>query len=195
MDNPTYDEAIYLVQIKRSRAKEAMGKIVERYSVVSNEPMPGLEVLLDYFCNMVYGIELLLKVMAKDWDTPGKSKFGHRVGKMYEEAFGRPYDDTAFMAELEDAIRNQKFIYEPASGLLGRVQAIEELWDELKIEFARRSFGQKLVMKKELKADAAFGEYLLANIQRFIPPPSRTLKRETKAQKDAREFRNRILGV
>ena len=65
MDNPTYDEAIYMVRIKRRRAKEAMSAIVQRYGVISHDPAPGLEVLLDYFMNMVYGLELLLKAMAK----------------------------------------------------------------------------------------------------------------------------------
>ena len=77
VDNPTYDEAIYMVRIKRRRAKEAMSAIVQRYGVISNDAAPGLEVLLDYFTNMVYGLELLLKVMARDWDTPGRSTYRH----------------------------------------------------------------------------------------------------------------------
>src|SRR5436190_806365 len=106
MDNPTYDEAIYMVRVKRRRAKEAMALIVERFGVISSGPAPGLGVLIDYFMNMVYGLELLLKVLAKDWETPGKSKHGHNVGKMYEAVFGRPHSDPAFMKELEEAIRH-----------------------------------------------------------------------------------------
>jgi hypothetical protein len=116
VNNPTYDEAIYMVRIKRRRAKEAMAQIVESYGVISNEPVPGLEVLLDYFVNMVYGLELLLKVMAKDWDAAGKSKFRHKVGDMYEAVFNRAHPDPTFMKELEEAILDQKFVCEPARG-------------------------------------------------------------------------------
>ena len=172
MDNPTYDEAIYMVRVKRRRAKEAMSAIVQRYGIISHEPAPGLEVLLDYFMNMVYGLELLLKVMAKDWETPGKSKFGHKVGKMYDAVFSRPHPDPAFMKEVEDAILDQKFICEPAKGLMDRVEAVEALWDELKAEYRKRSWEQVSTVHKEVKADASFGQYLLRNVDRFTPPPT-----------------------
>jgi hypothetical protein len=74
--NPTHPEALLLIRMKRDRAKAAMDCIVKRFGVISNEPEPGLEVLLDYLTNMVYALELLLKVMANDWRTPGKSQFG-----------------------------------------------------------------------------------------------------------------------
>jgi hypothetical protein len=166
VDNPTYDEAIYMVKVKRSRAKEAMRKIVERYGVISSRPAPGMEVLLDYFMNMVYGLELLLKVLAKDWEIPGQSRYKHRVGEMYQAVFNRPHADPVFIKELEKAIFDQKFVCEPAQGLINRVEAIEALWDELKAEH-QKSAGEIWEVKKEVKADASFGQYLLQNVARF----------------------------
>ena len=74
MRNPTYAEATYMASVKRERAKKALSLVIERYGVFSHKPLPGMEVLLDYFINMVYGIELLLKVLSEDWGPDGKSK-------------------------------------------------------------------------------------------------------------------------
>jgi hypothetical protein len=167
MDNPTYDEAIYMIRLKRERAKEAIEKIIVRYSVISNEAVPGMDVLLDYFVNMVYALELLLKVLAKDWDVPGQTKYGHKVGKMYEAVLGHPHVDPTLMKELEDAIVNQKFIYEPTTGLLNRVEALEKLWDELKREYMKGAWGKKSTVQKQVRADASFGNYLANNVDRF----------------------------
>ncbi len=138
----------------------------------NHEPAPGMEVLLDYFVNMVYALELLMKVLARDWDTPAKSKHQHWVGKMYKAIFGRPHSDPAFMQELKDAIQDQKFIYEPAKGLLNRIEAIETLWDELKIEYMRGAWGQISTVNKEVQTDDAFGQYLLCNVERFTKGPT-----------------------
>jgi hypothetical protein len=168
MNNPTYDEAVYMVKIRRRRrAKEAINRIIERYSVISHQPAPGMEVLLDYFTNMVYGLEHLLKVLARDWDTPGKSKYGHKVGKMYEAIFGRPHSNPAFMKELEEAILDQKFIYEPAKGLLNRIECIEHLWDELRGYTERVVLRRILAHKGVTPADCQVGAASCASV---IPP-------------------------
>lgn len=75
------------------------------------------------------------------------------------------------MKELEDAILDQKFLCEPAKGLMDRVEAIEALWDELQMEYRKRSWGQTSTVNVEVKADASFGQFLLANVARFTPPP------------------------
>ena len=144
MDQSTYDAAIHMVRINRRRAMEAMARIVEGYGVISSDAtLPGMEILLDYFTNMIYGLELLLKVLARDWDDPTKkTRFIHNVGDMYKEVFGCPHKDAAFMQELKDAIVDQKFIFEPAKGLMDRVEHIEALWDELKAEYRKRSWGR-----------------------------------------------------
>lgn len=185
MDNPTYDEAIYMVRIKRQHAKEAIDRIIARHSVWSYEPVPGMEVLLDYFVNMVYALELLMKVLARDWDNPGRTKFAHRVGEMYEAIFGRPHSDATFMQELQSAILDQKFIYEPANGLLNRIECMENLWDELKEEYTRGAWGRLSTVNKEAQTDNAFGQYLLRNVARFTKGPTHTSDPMTTEQKIA----------
>jgi hypothetical protein len=180
---PSYDEAIYLATVKRRLAKQAMSKIVERYGIISNVPNPGLDVLLDYFTNMVYGIELLMKVLANDWDVPDKSKYGHDVGKMYEAIFGTPYSKSDLMRHLLNAIKDQKYIYEPGDNLLDRVPEIENLWDELKAEYYRRNYGKTIPLQKVVKMDEDFGQYLLANIERFYIPESVVCDQRTTQQK------------
>jgi hypothetical protein len=162
-----------------------MNRIIESNSVIGYGAAPGMEVLLDYFVNMVYGLELLLKVLARNWDNPGKTKFGHSVSEMYEEIFHRPHTDPAFMKELKEAIVDQKFIYEPASGLLNRIEAIETLWDELKVEYLRNAWGRFSTVKKDVKADATFGAYLLRNVARFTTPTTYRSDHTTTEQKIA----------
>ena len=54
--NPTDPEALLLIRMKRDRAKAAMDQIVKRFGVISNDPEPGLDVLLDYLTNRVYAL-------------------------------------------------------------------------------------------------------------------------------------------
>jgi hypothetical protein len=172
MRNPNYDEAVYMVKVKRQRAKEALSAIIKRYGVISNEPGPGLEVLLDYFLNMVSAIELLLKVLARDWDVPGKSKYRHDVGAMYEAVFGRPYSVTPdLMAHLKDAIQDQKFHYEPDPSLIDRVPELEALYDELQQAFDTKHQGHIGEVAKQVTMPSSFGEYIRDNVPRFFRPP------------------------
>jgi hypothetical protein len=165
--NPTDPEALLLIRLRRRRAKAAMDQIVKRYGVISHEPEPGLEVLLDYLSNMVYALELLLKVLADDWRTPGKSHFGHRVGDMYQEVFGCPHPCPDLMPVLERAILNQKFIYEPADRLMDYVPELEALWDELTTAFYQRRWMEDIVVRREVVAPARFIQYLRDNLDRF----------------------------
>jgi hypothetical protein len=127
---------------------------------------------------MVYGIELLLKVLSEDWGPDGtkKTAMGHDVGRMYEKVFGRAYTKSDLMKRLSSAIRNQKFLYEPDGGLRDRMPEIEELWDELTQEYYQRHWGAKSHVFKEVKMDSAFAQYLLNNIPRFWRPASLPLE-------------------
>ncbi|MFO0813440.1 MAG: hypothetical protein U0796_09485 [Gemmatales bacterium] len=183
MTNATYEEAIYMVRIKRKRAKEVIAKIITRYGSISNEPALGLEVLIDYFVNMVYGLELLLKILSDDWKGPKRTRFGHRVGEMYKEVFQREHAKHEFIAELEDAILNQKFLCEPATGLIDRVADIESLWDELVLEYRLRSRDKVNKVEIDIRANADFGMYLAQNPGRFIDPATNTLDASTKEDK------------
>ncbi len=165
--NPTTPEALLLIRTKRDRAKAAMDQIVKRFGVISNEPEPGLDVLLEYLTQMVYALELLLKVMSDDWRTPGKTHFGHRVGAMYQDIFGRPHACPDFITALERAILNQKFIYEPADRLLDHVPKLEQLWDELTVEFYRRNWMVDASVQREVNAPPEFVEFLRQHLARF----------------------------
>lgn len=165
--NPTHPEALLLIRMKRDRAKAAVDKIVKRFGVISNEPEPDLEVLLDYLTNMVYALELLLKVMADDWRIPGKSQFGHRVGDMYQEIFGRSHVCPDLMTVLEGAILNQKFIYAPADRLMDHIPELENLWDELTTEFYKRRWMEDTTVQREVVAPAGFIQFLRDNLPRF----------------------------
>jgi hypothetical protein len=172
-----------MAQIKRQRAKEAMSKIVERYGVISHEPAPGLDVLLDYFVNMVYAIELLMKVLADDWRVPNESRFRHNVGEMYTEIFKKAYTTSNLMNLLKDAILDQKFIYEPSSVLAERVPELEALWDELKAEYYRRNFRDLKTLQKTITMPKDFGAYLLHNVERFYINKPVMMDHRTKAEK------------
>ena len=181
MRTPTYDEALYMVQLKREKAKEAMSQIVQRYGVISNEP--GLDVLLAYFVNMVYAIELLLKVLADDWQVPGKTRFGHDVGKMYKEIFNRDYTKSDLMRILKEAIQDQKFIYEPSGVLSNRVPELEELWDELKAECYKRNFKKVITLQKTIDMPPSFAQYIMDNIERFYVQKAVVLDHRSNAEK------------
>jgi hypothetical protein len=170
MQTPTDPEAVMLIRLKRGRAKAAMDRIVKRFGVVSNEPEPGLDVLLDYLTNMVYAIELLLKVLADDWRIPGKSQFRHDVGAMYKEIFKQPHKSANLMATLQAAIISQKFIFGPANGLISLIPELEELWDELTAEFCRTRWGEVIEFKREVVAPPELIQYLQANLERFFRP-------------------------
>lgn len=166
MENPTYAEAAYMVKMKRKRAKQAMSKIIENYGVYSNEPAPGLEVLVDYFSNMIYGIELLMKILARQWDG-GKPKPNHDVAGMYKEIFGWEHRHPDLMAAIKEAIVDQKFLIHPKGSLLNRVPDIEALWDELSQEYDQRTFRQIDEVQKEITLDDEAVKYLRDNIERF----------------------------
>jgi hypothetical protein len=70
-------------------------------------------------------------------------------------------------------------------GLINRVETIEALWDELKAEYRKQSWGKVSKVIKDVKADAEFGRYLLSNVDRFTPPPVYQQDMRTTEQKIA----------
>jgi hypothetical protein len=181
--NPTQSEALLLIRMKRSRAKGALCEIVKPFCVIGYVPVPGLELLLDYLSNMVYALELLLKVMADDWREPGKSRFNHRVGEMYEEVFGRPHASPILMTVLERAIRDQKFLYEPSDRLMDHIPEIEGLWDELTTEFYGRNWQGDATVLREVVAPPEFIQFLRDHLPRYLlPEPSPVKPRMSREQ-------------
>ncbi len=166
MKNPTHAEAIELIILKRKNAKSAMWSIIDHAGVITNEAGPGLTVFIDYFANMVYAIELLLKVLSNDWAN-GKTRFRHNVDEMYREIFGRDYSKSDLLCALKEAILDQKFLFEPDPGIVDRVQELEELWDELTEEFYQRFIGQIFHYDKEVTLSRKTVEYLSQHVHRF----------------------------
>jgi hypothetical protein len=156
----TVDECLVLIRIKRRAAKEAMRKMIVEFAVpkYGNHSLPGIETMLDYLSNMIYCIELILKMFSNDWKS-------HEVGKMYKTVFGKEHGDPVLMAEIKDALKDQKYLLEPKNGLLSRVEGLESLFDELKrklfVEYSKYS------VQKEIPAPSSFLPYLRDNFLRF----------------------------
>jgi hypothetical protein len=167
MQNPTDDEAEVLIRLKRDHAKVAMDEIVKSFCSSGNTSMPGIDILLEYLTNMVYALELRLKVLSDDWREPGKSKHGHKVGEMYKEIFAKLHGHPTLMQVLERAILNQKFLFEPAEKLLDCIPDLEALWDELQTEFNRRNWGKIFEVNSEVSAPENLKSYLRSNLPRF----------------------------
>lgn len=166
---PTYEEAIILVRIKRIRAKKAMGEIVEKWGIIGHHPVPSIDLLLEYLSNMVYALELLMKVLADDWRVPGETRFSHRVGKMYEEIFSKQHVSPDLMTTLEAAIRDQKFLLQPSNGLAQRIPEIEALWEEIASHFYQTWQGKKVFQMYKVTPSTDVLTFLETNFDFFVP--------------------------
>lgn len=161
MENPTYDEAAYMVTEKRRRARLAITKIMESYA--SKCIRLRLESLLDYFSNMVYAIELLMKILARQWDA-GKPKPNHNVADMYKEIFGREHAQPDLMAGIKEAILDQKFLIHPKACLLDRLPDLERLWDELSVAYDKQNSWTNKVAKDGIELDLNSIRFLTDNV-------------------------------
>ncbi len=181
MRNPTYQEAICLVTVKRRVAKEAIFAFLKHEGCWTTQAGPRYESILAYWSNMVAAIELLLKVLADDWKD-GKTQYQHNVGRMYEVVFGRKHPDSAFIECLKSAILDQKFLFEPDPGIVNRIPELENLWDELTTEFYSRQRVYICHIDKEVNLDKRCAEFLRDNITRFIPEGEFALTQQSKEQ-------------
>ena len=154
--NPTYQEAVCLVIVKRRAAKESIFAFLKHAGRWTNQAGPRYESIFAYWSNMVSAIELLLKVLANDWKD-GKSQCGHDIGRMYKIVFGRLHADEAFIESLKSAIRDQKFLFEPDPRIANRIPELEQLWDELTTEFYGRQPIYICHIDKEVSLDRRQG--------------------------------------
>jgi hypothetical protein len=132
-----------------------------RHLAVVGEPEPDIEVLLEYLTNMVYALELLLKVMSNNWKN-------HDVGGMYEQVFGKPHDSPELMDVLERAVCDQKFLFEPADGLVDHLPELEKLWYELQFKFDDLYFQANITVQHGVKAPPEFVQYLRDHLRRYL---------------------------
>jgi hypothetical protein len=144
--------------------------IIEHYGKISNETPPDICILLNYFNNMISALEFLFKILAKDWESINRSKFGHNLSKMYKIIFGQDYKKSDLLILLQQAICDQKYNLEPCSGLFNRIPEIEDLWDELEEEFRKQNYKKLLTVNKNIIMDGDFIQYLIKNLYRFYCP-------------------------
>lgn len=158
------DEIILLAEIKRKRAKEALSEIAQALGRTPHR-IPSIGLLLDYLSNMVFAIELLLKLLSSNWKT-------HNVGEMYETAFGKKHTNQLLMDSLKSAIMDQKYLYEPASGLKDSIPEIEGLYEGLHYEVGRRF--PKYQVLKGVELPKSFGEFLRDHLTSYFKMKSPT---------------------
>ena len=150
------DECLLLVEDKRKKARTAMHGLI---AALVNDPYNIYIVpfILDYLTNMVYCIELMLKVLANSWRS-------HDIAAMYEKIFERKYDDH-IMKEITTALRDQKYLFEPCGVLWKHVGTIELLYSELS---ERLNHEHSLYdVSKQVTIPVEFLAFLRDNANRF----------------------------
>jgi hypothetical protein len=153
----TTDECLLLVCLKREKALAAMKEIL----LSACQTQPGhadILLILEYLTNMVYCLEIMLKVLSGNWNS-------HNVGLMYEKVYGKPHASEALMDGITVALRDQKYLFEPNGGLLSQVGDLEKLYDQLrrKLHNAYKTFG----VSQQIPAPESFVAYLRDNVARF----------------------------
>lgn len=153
------NEMLLLIKIRRDAARAAMTQIVKDISTPPHT-IPSVSLLGDYLLNMVFCLELMLKVLANKWTN-------HDVITMYNDVFGRPHPVPELLMALKSAICDQKYLYEPACGLADFLPDVEELYDELKAELGLSH--QSSFVKKNVAVPSRFAAYIRDNPGRFAP--------------------------
>src|SRR5262249_10405895 len=125
--------------------------------------VPSVVVLLEYLSNMVYALELMLKLLSDDWGS-------HDFAGMYQHVYGSDHTDPALMQYLQEAVKDQKYLFEPSRSLGGYIKEIEELydalWEKIRAQHARYE------VAKTVKLPMSFAKYLRDNLERFYEAPS-----------------------
>jgi hypothetical protein len=168
---PTDQEALFLILMRRDRAKEVMNEILHRISP-SGITMPTPALMLDYLTNMLMSIEMALKLLSNDWGT-------HNVGKMFETITGKPHDDPALMEAVKTAIMDQKYLLSPAVGIVDHIPELEELYD----------FPYLIIRSKYACAVERRGSSVGANPARHLSRSSRKQSERRWRQRNRRSLR------
>ena len=151
------DECLLLIRLKRELAKAAMERIIVGFARPPHS-LPDVTTLLEYLANMVYCIELMLKLLADTWTD-------HNIAKMYETVFGQPNPDPELMADIKTALTDQKYLFEPNGGLLAKIEGLELLHDVLDTRLRQRHDGY--VIQVDIAAPPNFLAWVRKNVARF----------------------------
>jgi hypothetical protein len=151
------DEILFLITIRRQTAWESMRQIVEGFGTPPNL-VPSIVLLSNYFMNMVFCIELMLKLLSGNW-------MSHDIEGMYQTAFGKSHPSPHLLQAIKSAIMDQKYLFEPASGLDGNVPDLEKLYDEVLSELKKRFLDFSI--DRTVSLPKSFTEYIRDHAARF----------------------------
>lgn len=144
MQNPSYEEAIWIIYEKRKEAETYLNLIALAFTPKKYRSGFKLNQRRDvnkkdqivYFLNMTFVIELMLKVLTKAWSN--NKRLNHNVGDLYEEYFKKKHNDSELMKIIQTAIKDQKYLYELSKGLNEKLPGIENLYNELNEELIKK---------------------------------------------------------
>jgi hypothetical protein len=158
------DGVLLLIKLRREHAKEAMRRVVGGF-ITFPVKVPSATLLLDYLSNMVSCLELMLKLLSGDWGS-------HKVGEMYKKVFGSDYAKSDLMDRLKDAIMDQKYLVEPASGIAHHIPELEELFHALEGKVKARY--SKFSVQIDYELPRSVGEFLRDHAGLFYHRPGRS---------------------
>src|SRR5688572_28686519 len=99
----TTDEILLLIAIRRKSAWQSMQQIVKGYGPPPST-IPSIALLSNYFMNMVFCIELMLKQLSDDWAS-------HDIPDMYQTAIGSAHGSPQLLQDIRSAIMDQKYLF------------------------------------------------------------------------------------
>jgi hypothetical protein len=166
------DGILMLIQYRRNNALAAMREIVAGFRAFPVK-VPKMSLLVAYLSDMAFCLELMLKFLSGNWDD-------HNVRKMYAAIFETEYTKSDFLVRLEQTIKSQKYLIEPATGIAEYIPEIEALYDALRGKV--RTKQDRFSVQSEYELPASVGEFLRDHVARFYTgetirvPPGANLK-------------------
>ena len=151
------EEILYLIKARRDAAWGAMREIVEGFGLIPQK-VPSVASLNTYCLNTVLCVELILKLLSGNWKS-------HDVGTMYVTVFSRPAPCESLMEAIEEAIKDQKYLFEPAAGLADSLPELEYLHQHLCWELQQRH--PKFFIEKTVSLPPSFAAFIRDNAHRF----------------------------
>jgi hypothetical protein len=146
-----------LIKARRDAAWAAMREIVEGFGSIP-QTTPSVASLNTYCLNMVFCVELMLKLLSGNWTS-------HAVGAMYEKTFGSPPPCEHLMRTIQEAVKDQKYLFEPAAGLTDSLPELEHLYDHLWWALHQRH--PKFFIDKIVSVPPSFSVFIRDHAHRF----------------------------